>query len=93
MAAAPFRFVQKRRLADQVEDRYSPGMTTTVDAIYESGKLLLPCPLSLPEKSRVRVTIETTDNERESWLKISEESLTKVWNNDADDVFNELLKK
>ena len=36
-------------------------MTTTVDAIYEHGKLVLPLPLSLPEKSHVRVTIETAD--------------------------------
>ena len=67
-------------------------MITTVDAIYENGKLLLPNPLSLPEKSRVRVTIES-DADREAWLKLSEESLGKVWDNDADDVFNELLKK
>ncbi len=67
-------------------------MITTVDAIYENGKLLLPKPLSLPEKSHVRVTIES-DVEREAWLKLSEESLAKVWDNDADDVFNELLKK
>jgi predicted DNA-binding antitoxin AbrB/MazE fold protein len=67
-------------------------MITTVDAIYENGKLLLPEPLSLPEKSRVRVTIES-DADRDAWLKLSEESLAKVWDNDADDVFNELLKK
>ena len=67
-------------------------MTTTVDAIYEHGKLLLPKPLSLPEKSRVRVTIES-DTEHEAWLKLSEEALMKTWGNDADDVFNELLKK
>jgi predicted DNA-binding antitoxin AbrB/MazE fold protein len=67
-------------------------MTTTVDAIYEDGKLLLPKPLSLPEKCHVRVTIES-DVEREAWLKLSEESLAKTRDNDADDVFNELLKK
>jgi predicted DNA-binding antitoxin AbrB/MazE fold protein len=67
-------------------------MKTTVEAIYEHGKLLLSEPLSLPEKSRVRVTIES-DAEREAWLKLSEESLRKTWGNDADDVFNELLKK
>ncbi len=67
-------------------------MTTTVDAIYEHGKLLLPAPLSLPEKTRVRVTIES-DPEREAWLKLSEASLLKTWDNAADDVFNELLKK
>jgi len=68
-------------------------MTTTVDAIYEHGKLVLPQPLSLPEKSRVRVTIESDDTERENWLKPSEASLLKTWGNDADDIFNELLKK
>jgi len=64
-------------------------MTTTVDAIYEHGKLVLPRPLALPEKSRVRVTIES-DPEREAWLKLSQESLTKVCDNDAADVFKEL---
>jgi predicted DNA-binding antitoxin AbrB/MazE fold protein len=68
-------------------------MTTTVDAIYEHGKLVLPQPLSLPEKSRVRVTIESDDTERENWLKLSGASLLKTWGNDADDIFNELLKK
>ena len=67
-------------------------MTTTIDAIYEHGKLVLSRPLSLPEKCHVRVTIES-DLEREAWLQLSEEALTKVWANDADDVFNELLKK
>jgi len=49
-------------------------MTTTVEAIYEHGKIVLPGPLSLPEKSHVRVTIESGDLERESWLKQSEKS-------------------
>ncbi len=68
------------------------AMTTTVDAIYEQGKLLLTKPLSLPEKSRVRVTIEA-DVERELWLELSEDALKKNWGNDGDNVFNELLKK
>jgi predicted DNA-binding antitoxin AbrB/MazE fold protein len=68
-------------------------MTTTVYAVYENGKLVLAQPLSLPEQSHVRVTIETGDVERDAWLKVSEESLAKVWKNDADDIFNELLKK
>jgi predicted DNA-binding antitoxin AbrB/MazE fold protein len=68
-------------------------MTMTVEAIYEHGKLVLPRPLSLPEKSHVRVTIESGDTERESWLKLSEESLLKTWGQPDDDVFNELLAK
>jgi predicted DNA-binding antitoxin AbrB/MazE fold protein len=68
-------------------------MTTTVEAIYENGKLLLPQPLPLPENFHVLVTIESKDAEREAWLKLSEQSLTKVWDNADDDVFNELLAK
>ena len=68
-------------------------MRTTVDAVYENGKLVLPRPLSLPERSHVRVTIESGDTEREAWLQLSEKALTKVWDNEADDVFNELLSK
>ena len=34
-------------------------MTTTIEAIYEQGRLLLPRPLSLPERAHVRVTIES----------------------------------
>jgi len=64
-----------------------------MDAIYEHGKLILPEPLALPEKSPVRVTIETDDRERDLWLKISEASLLQTWGDDADDVFNELLQK
>jgi hypothetical protein len=66
------------------------GIMTTVEAIYEHGKLLLSAPLSLPEKSHVRVTIES-DVEREAWLKLSEENLLKTWSHPDDDVFNELL--
>jgi predicted DNA-binding antitoxin AbrB/MazE fold protein len=67
-------------------------VTTTVEAIYEHGKLVLSEPLALPEKARVRVTIES-DLEREAWLKLSETALRQTCGNDADDVFNELLQK
>jgi hypothetical protein len=73
-------------------------MIRTLDAIYEGGKLVLPEPLPLAEKSHVRVTIQTeiaeaADPERAAWLRISEEALLKTWDNPGDDVFNELLKK
>jgi hypothetical protein len=71
---------------------YSSTMITTVDAIYEDGKLVLEQPLPLPEHARVRITIDS-DLERAAWLKLSEESLARVWDNDADDIFNDLLQK
>jgi predicted DNA-binding antitoxin AbrB/MazE fold protein len=67
-------------------------MSLIVDAIYENGDLVLQQPLPLPEHAHVRVTVEA-DVEHAAWLKVSEESLTKVWDNEADDIFNELLEK
>ena len=73
-------------------------MTTTVEAIYEDGVLKLPGRLPLPEKTHVKVNIESgtaggEDLERTAWLKLSEEALTTVWANPDDDIFNELLKR
>jgi predicted DNA-binding antitoxin AbrB/MazE fold protein len=73
-------------------------MTTTVEAIYENGTLKLPCRLPLEEKAQVVVTIQTKPasneaDERAAWIKQSEETLSKAWDNADDDVFNELLNK
>jgi predicted DNA-binding antitoxin AbrB/MazE fold protein len=68
-------------------------MTKTLEAIYEDGVLKLSGRLPLPAKSRVTVTIRTpADEERETWMRVSEDKLTQAWD-DSDDVFNELLKK
>jgi hypothetical protein len=64
----------------------------TIDAIYEDGKLLLQYPLPIPDHAHVGVTVDA-DTEREAWLKLSEKTLTQVWANDADDIFNDLLQK
>jgi predicted DNA-binding antitoxin AbrB/MazE fold protein len=73
-------------------------MTTTVEAVYEDGVLKLARKLPLPEKALVKVTIDSgasgrEDAERSAWLKLSEEALTKTWDNPNDDVFNELLQR
>jgi predicted DNA-binding antitoxin AbrB/MazE fold protein len=68
-------------------------MTTAIDAIYEDGLLRPLQPLSLPEHTHVRLSVETLsdDPERAAWLAQSERRLRQVWDNDDDDVFNELL--
>lgn len=69
----------------------------TVDAIYEAGTLRLLTALSLPEHTRVRIELKTItedadqDAERAAWLEQSERSLSRVWENDEDDVYNDLL--
>lgn len=68
-------------------------MTIAVEAIDEDGLLHPFQPLSLPEHVHVRFSVETLpdDPERAAWLAQSERRLREVWDNDADDVFNELL--
>jgi predicted DNA-binding antitoxin AbrB/MazE fold protein len=71
-------------------------MTTTVQAIYENGRLTLPNPLPLPDKTRVRVTIdanEGSDATHVAWLKLSEESLARTWDNPDDAAFDALGKE
>ncbi|MBM3890164.1 MAG: hypothetical protein FJ388_13705 [Verrucomicrobia bacterium] len=72
-------------------------MTTTLEATYQDGKLILEQPLPLPDRSHVIVTVETAPtasaSERAAWLKLSEQSLMKAWDNPDDDVFNDLLAK
>ena len=73
-------------------------MLITVEAVYEKGMLKLPGLLQLAEQSHVLVTIQTRpeptlDSERAAWLKLSEETLRRTWDNPGDEVFNELLQK
>ena len=70
-------------------------MTTTVEAHYRDGKLNSAESLPIPENILVRLTIETVgdrpDAVRTAWLKVSEEPLPSVWDNQGDDIFNDLL--
>jgi predicted DNA-binding antitoxin AbrB/MazE fold protein len=71
-------------------------VTTILEAVYEQGWLKPVKPLSLPEHSRVQLTLTSEAAEdvgRHEWLMQSERSLTQVWDNPADDVFHVLLKK
>jgi predicted DNA-binding antitoxin AbrB/MazE fold protein len=68
-------------------------MTIALEAIFENGVLRPLSPLDLPEHTRVRVLVvdDTSDDARAAWLEQSERSLTSVWDNPKDDVFNDLL--
>jgi predicted DNA-binding antitoxin AbrB/MazE fold protein len=70
-------------------------VSTAIEAIYENGLLRPLQPLALAEHTRVRVSVETldNDNERAAWLAQSERRLREAWENDEDDVFNELLAR
>jgi predicted DNA-binding antitoxin AbrB/MazE fold protein len=70
-------------------------MTITTEAIYENGLLRPLSPLSLPEHARVRVAVDDLVDEnpadRAEWLAQSQRRLTAAWDNEGDDVFNDLL--
>ena len=73
-------------------------MATIVEAVYEQGTLKLLTPVSLPEKSRVTITIHDPatsldDPEGLAWRKLSGEALDRLWGSFDEDVFNRLLKK
>jgi predicted DNA-binding antitoxin AbrB/MazE fold protein len=71
-------------------------MTVAIRAIYEGGKLRPLEPLELAENSVVQISLETgqdDDAERREWLDQGQRSLTGVWDNEADDVYNVLLTR
>ena len=70
-------------------------MTTAVEAIYENGVLRPLQPLALPEHAHVRLSVQTLpdDADRAEWLAQSERRLREVWDNEPDEVFNELLTR
>lgn len=69
-------------------------MSVAIRAIYENGKLRPLEPLDLDEHTVVKISLETGngDGERCEWIAQSERMLMDVWDNDEDDVYNELLK-
>jgi predicted DNA-binding antitoxin AbrB/MazE fold protein len=66
-------------------------MTLTTDAIYENGVLRPLSPLAIPEHAQVKILVNLNDDERAEWLDASRQRLTAIWDNSADDVFNDLL--
>lgn len=68
-------------------------MLRTVWAIVREGKIQLLENISLPDGAKVLVTVLAQEEEQQFWLKVSEESLTELWDNTEDDIYAELLQK
>ncbi|OGU17443.1 MAG: hypothetical protein A2X61_08995 [Ignavibacteria bacterium GWB2_35_12] len=67
-------------------------MLISHQAVYESGNLKLPKDASIPDGSKVIVTVIEEPSE-DYFIKASEEMLDKIWNNDNDDIYEQLLEK
>ncbi|MBK6797986.1 MAG: hypothetical protein IPG76_14740 [Acidobacteria bacterium] len=57
----------------------------------QKGKIELIEQINLPEGAEVLVTI--LSEEEQFWTDASEPSLSKIWNNEEDDIYEQLLKK
>ena len=66
-------------------------MSNTVKAIVREGRIELAEPLDLPEGTEVLVTVPS--DESDFWLRASQRSLTEIWGNEADDIYEQLLKR
>lgn len=65
-------------------------MLRTVWAEVRNGKIEPTEKVNLPEGSKALVTF-LSDNENQFWMKASELSADEVWNNEEDDIYEELL--
>ena len=68
-------------------------MLKTLWAVVRKEKIELLEKESIPEGTRVLVTLLPNDEESEFWLGTSQVSLDTVWNNAEDEIYAELLKK
>lgn len=66
-------------------------MLNTVKATIREGRIELLEAVEIPEGTEVLVTILA--DETGFWLQASESSLASVWDNQEDDVYEQLLKR
>jgi hypothetical protein len=67
-------------------------MPNALLGVVRNGKIELTQSADLPEGASVLVTM-LADDELQFWRGVSDRSLASVWDNTADDVYAELLKK
>ncbi len=67
-------------------------MLNTIEAIVKNGQIVPLENVELPEGSKALVTILDTE-ESVFWLSAGGNSINKIWENEEDDVYAELLKK
>ena len=66
-------------------------MLNTVRAVVKEGQIRLLEKLELPEGTELLVTPLVDDSDSAFWLGISQSALDKIWDNEEDDVYAELL--
>jgi predicted DNA-binding antitoxin AbrB/MazE fold protein len=67
-------------------------MSKTLRAVIRKGKIEPLEEMTLPEGSKVLVTL-VADDEAEFWLQASQPSVAAIWHAPEDDVYAQLLKE
>ena len=67
-------------------------MLNTVRAIIREGKIELLEQVDLPEGAKVLVTVLSEDD-NQFWQNESQIALDRIWGNNEDDVYAQLLEK
>ncbi|MBD3346899.1 MAG: hypothetical protein GF401_17730 [Chitinivibrionales bacterium] len=67
-------------------------MFPTYQAEVKKGKINLPDDTKLPDGTKVLVTV-ISDDELRFWSDASTTSLDKIWNNEEDDAYAQLLSE
>ena len=67
-------------------------MLKTINGIYQDGKFVIDETIKIPDKTTVFISFLEKNND-DFFLNASEYSLDKIWANDEDDVYEQLLKK
>ncbi len=66
-------------------------MLNTLWAVVREGKVEFLEEVDVPEGTKVLVTL-LPDDQDDFWLKVSQASLDKIWDNTEDDVYEKLLE-
>ena len=67
------------------------AMLNTIKAVIKDGKIELLEQIVIPEGTSILVTV--LPEEDDFWYKASESSLASIGDNDADDVYEQLLDR
>lgn len=68
-------------------------MLKTLWAVVRKKKIELLENESIPEGTKVLVTVLPKDDESRFWTRTSQDALDKVWMNEEDDIYGELLEE
>ena len=69
-------------------------MQNVARAVFHDGRVELVDPIQAPEGARLLVTIVTEEDEEKAfWLAASMPAMRALWDNEEDDIYEQLLEE